>query len=67
MTQSAKDAILAASNPDRDAVTAYLDDAIRYWRDQRHQAREDATYRMAIDYVDAFQSVRTSLLGELLP
>ena len=61
------DHLMADDNPDRDAVRDYLDDTIRYWRDQRDQAREDATYRMAIDYVDAFQSVRTSLLGELLP
>ena len=60
-------AILTAGNPDRGAVAAYLDDAIRHWRDTRDQAREDATHRMAIDYVDAFQSVRTSLLGETLP
>lgn len=42
-----------------EAVKAYLDKAIRQWR------KSDEYY--AIYYVDAFQSVRTSLFGLLLP
>lgn len=42
-----------------DEAKAYLDRCIRYWR---RDDRECAKY-----YVDAFQSARSSLLGELLP
>lgn len=46
-----------------DAVKRYLDEAIQYWRIQhRQEHREMAQY-----YIDAFQSVRTSLFGETLP
>jgi len=44
------------------AVQEYLDEAIRLARKQREAGRPEAVY-----YVDAFQSVRISLLGELLP
>ena len=43
----------------REDVKTYLDRCIRRWRSD---SRECAMY-----YVDAFQSVRTSLFGELLP
>lgn len=47
----------------------YLDDAIIKWRRIR-DGKEDCTQiqiGMAPMYIDAFQSVRVSLLGELLP
>jgi len=46
----------------REAVLEYLDAAIKLARKQR----DDGNYG-AIFYVDAFQSVRTSSFGELLP
>ncbi len=46
-----------------EAVKAYLDECIRLWR--ARVGNPDWPY--APCYVDAFQSVRTSLFGELLP
>ena len=44
---------------EREAVREYLDSCIHYWRDD---PSPHAQY-----YIDAFQSVRTSLFGETLP
>lgn len=45
-----------------EAVRAYLDEVIRYWRKIR-----DADHGCAAEiYIDAFQSVRISLFGEAL-
>lgn len=44
-----------------DAVMDYLDSCITHWR-KRNVAGE----AKAVNYIDAFQSVRTSLFGELL-
>lgn len=51
-----------------DAVRNYLDDAIRSWREQRdeHEPGTDQ-HVMGVYYVDAFQSMRVSLFGEMLP
>ena len=52
-----------------EAVTAYLDQAIRFWRKRRDE-QVDKTHITAIHatcYVDAYQSVRMSLFGRLLP
>jgi len=46
-------------------VKAYLDGCIRLWRKIRDNSEMEKQVR-AIHYVDAFQSVRTSLFGELL-
>ena len=55
--------IRASSVPlTKEAVAEYLDACIRHWRRAREKGVERALY-----YVDAYQSVRTSLLGELLP
>lgn len=59
--------ILGADNPDREAVTAYLDGAVRAWRRKWAEADSDAGKVQAASYVDAFQSVRESLVGEVLP
>jgi len=48
-----------------EAVKAYLDKCIRYWRSVRDNP-EHAKREMGSFYVDAFQSVRVSLFGELL-
>lgn len=50
----------------KESVKEYLDNAIRSWRkilkDKDHPDNDIAIY-----YCDAFQSVRMSLFGELLP
>jgi len=46
-------------------VKEYLDGCIRYWRKQRDEKGKYS--EIAVYYIDAFQSVRTSLFGELLP
>jgi len=47
---------------DRGEIKAYLDRCIAFWRDKRKEGEWMATF-----YIDAFQSVRTSIFGELLP
>lgn len=44
-----------------EGVKNYLDNVITHWR------RCDATDEMRSHYLDAYQSVRISLFGELLP
>lgn len=44
-------------------IKAYLDECIRFWR----RKRDEENCEIAIYYVDAFQSVRVSLFGELYP
>lgn len=52
----------------RAVAEAYLDAMIRHWRRKRDDpASSNAEARKAGHYVDAFQSARASLLGELLP
>ena len=53
-------------------VKVYLDNAIRNWRQTRDvpdllDGDNVKEYVMACHYIDAFQSVRMSLFGELLP
>ena len=52
-------------------VTAYLDKAIVFWRKKRDEAPQTPAgikvSLMAEHYIDAYQSVRTSLFGDLLP
>jgi hypothetical protein len=51
----------------REAVKEYLDGAIRHWRRLRDKQPEAVREEcMATYYVDAFQSVRVSLFGEVL-
>ena len=45
-----------------ESVKKYLDHAIGYWR-QKHDDGDE----LAIIYVDAYQSVRASLFGDILP
>jgi hypothetical protein len=47
------------------AVRDYLDGAIRGWRKKRDEKGEGS--EVAVFYIDAFQSVRTSIFGETLP
>ena len=51
---------------EEEPIKEYLDSAIRHWRkilkDNKHPQNEIAIY-----YCDAFQSVRNTLFGELLP
>ena len=64
-----------------EAVKEHLDDCIRFWREREKKARfgplsrndpgaaREAAHQedMAKHYIDAYQSVRSSLFGELLP
>ena len=58
----------------KEIVKDYLDTCIRYWRKEllketdkeRWEGCEEGVLR-ARCYIDAFQSVRTTLFGELLP
>jgi hypothetical protein len=49
-----------------DDVKAYLDKCILHWRKRRHEGSRQ-TVLMCDHYIDAFQSVRISLFGEVLP
>lgn len=54
---------------DGDELLDFIDSAIRDWRDVRdfktpHRANEAG---IAFYYIDAFQSVRSSIFGALLP
>ena len=49
-------------NFDEESIKKYLDNCIKFWRKERDEKNsEDAKY-----YIDAFQSVRISIFGELL-
>ncbi len=49
-------------------VKAYLDRGIRAWRIKRDDQKNGLEDRgIAVHYIDAYQSVRTSLFGETLP
>jgi len=49
-----------------DRLKEYLDNAIINWREKRDNAETEKESLIASCYVDAFQSVRVSILGELL-
>ena len=42
-------------------IQEYLDKCINYWREKNDEGDERAVY-----YIDAFQSVRISLIGDTL-
>lgn len=52
---------------DRESIQGYLDTAIASWRHQRDSSTDEGDRAQAVYYVDAFQSVRSSLLGDVLP
>lgn len=47
-------------------IQEYLDEAINKWRDIRDDESHEHNH-MAIYYIDAFQSVRSSIFGDVLP
>jgi hypothetical protein len=49
-----------------DAVRGYFDMAIRAWRQTRDTSTDEVERAMAVHYIDAFQSARMSLFGDLL-
>lgn len=50
-----------------ESVKNYLDRAIEHWREEGAiYAETEENRTMARHYIDAYQSVRTSLFGELL-
>lgn len=52
-------------NMSEEEIKEYLDESIRYWRNERD--RGGAMSDMSPFYIDAFQSVRISLFGKALP
>jgi len=50
----------------KEGVRDYLDGCIRFWRGRRDKKNKDEESEHAIFYVDAFQSARTSIFGEIL-
>ena len=50
-----------------ESVAEYLDNAIRHWREKKDTSKKGDERLIARCYVDAFQSVRVSLLGDILP
>lgn len=55
-------------------IREYLDEGIMSWRSQRdqaanpgHESGDAVLHAMARYYIDAFQSVRSTLFGETLP
>lgn len=49
-------------------IAEYFDDVIRHWRKKRDDPATGPGERsIAVCYVDAYQSARMSLLGEMLP
>lgn len=47
-------------------VKAHIDRSIRFWRRQRDSDKDQRVRQIARYYVDAYQSMRVSLFGELL-
>lgn len=48
-------------------IRAYLDECIIFWRNKKAKAGTGTEQQMSSHYIDAYQSVRTSLFGETLP
>ena len=48
-------------------IKKYLDKCIILWREKRDNAEDEEHRIMAVYYIDAFQSVRTTIFGETLP
>ena len=50
-----------------EAIKEYLDKCIIYWRDKKEDTKlSEESRKMRAYYIDAFQSVRVSIFGELL-
>jgi hypothetical protein len=49
-----------------EAVKFYLDKCIVFWRKKRKNGTDEEK-TMAVYYIDAYQSMRTSFFDELLP
>lgn len=48
-----------------DALKEYIDKNIMFWREKSMSCGYNS--KIAVYYIDAFQSIRISLLGKLLP
>lgn len=57
---------------DRDMIKQYLDNCIRHWRIKKKSIPADITFpdnfglEQAKHYIDAYQSVRLMIFGEIL-
>lgn len=50
------------------ATSTYLDSCIQYWRAESRAAVKKSQERLIADcYIDAYQCVRVTLIGEVLP
>lgn len=49
------------------SIKEYLDSCIEHWREIQILTETEEDFVMSSHYIDAFQSVRMSLFGELLP
>lgn len=50
-----------------EAVKEYLDRNIRHWRASRDGSSEMYDAQIALHYIDAYQTIRLALFGEMLP
>jgi hypothetical protein len=50
----------------RESIKQYLDQCIKYWREKRDND-PDGEYKYSYFYIDAYQSMRKSIFGEILP
>ena len=48
-------------------INKYLDNVITLWRKRKEEYKDEDEIFMSRCYIDAYQSVRISLFGELLP
>ena len=48
-------------------IEEWIDTAIKLWRNTKANPKDSGELEMAVHYVDAFQSARSSILGETLP
>lgn len=51
---------------DRELIKKYLDQCIEYWRYKRDND-PDGRYSFSYFYIDAYQSMRKTIFGEILP
>jgi hypothetical protein len=51
----------------QDEIRKYLDEIITIWRERRQHSMDNDYSLMCKCYIDAYQSVRATLFGEILP
>lgn len=52
---------------EKETIKDFLDEMIKWWRNKKRSCTDDLTYMLICDcYIDAYQSIRSSLFEELL-